>query len=82
MKHCFKDYYIDRFDKLNYAIFQRKINSNSGAERFDALYYFSNLKSLNRYLKELYVGEELFNEEFESILDNLELLNEKIDGIN
>jgi len=80
MKHLIKEYYYDRFDKLNYAIYVRKVALSSGTERFEPIAYQSTIRQLKRSMKEIYVKEALMNESVEELLNNLDLIDEKIKG--
>lgn len=76
-KHIINNYYIGKFDKLNYAIFERKL-SKSGNERFECLAFHTRIKSLVKSMKAIYVKEGLFNEDFEELMNNLELIDDEI----
>ncbi|NOQ50301.1 MAG: hypothetical protein GQ557_01380 [Mycoplasmataceae bacterium] len=78
MKHLFNDYYLSRYDNLNYVIQKRRVVKSSGKEDFDNIGFHSSLRSLSISVKEKYVKENILNVEFEELLDMFEKLDEAI----
>jgi hypothetical protein len=77
-KHIINDYYYGKSDKLNYAIFIRKVSKKTGTERFEAQGYYTNIRALKRGIKSIYASENLLNEDVETLLKNLQLVEDKI----
>jgi hypothetical protein len=76
--HLFANIYLVRIDKRNYGIQERNLNKKTLKEEFETVGYHSSLSSLATSIKELYVKENIFEEEIDSMIKSLETLNNLI----
>jgi hypothetical protein len=85
-KHLFADYYLIKPDRLNYAIAERKLKEKNKEEYFNVQGFYTTIRQVSIAIKKLYVREmimlNLKNETVEQLLNDLDLLNEKINEIN
>lgn len=83
MKHLFLDYYLDRHDKYNYAIYERKIHQITAEERFKPISYYTNLGEIIRGVKKLYVREKLMhsieNNKLDKLLEDLQEIHKELE---
>ena len=82
-KHLFFEYYFGRDDKYNYAIYERKVRKSGkliGTEYFEVIGFHPRLSTLCKSVKEMYTKANMFNEDVEELINNLERLNKVIQG--
>lgn len=79
-KHIINNYYYGKYDKFNFAIYERKLNSKNGNESFSIKGYYPSIKSLLNGIKRIYAKENLMNQDVETLISNLQLIEEEINN--
>lgn len=82
MIHLYNDLYLSKFDKLNYAVYRRSLNSKSGKEKFTAISFQTHLTPLIKTVKEMYLKDSLIlgieNDDIERLINELERLEKVV----
>ena len=74
MKHLFNQVYLDN-DTMNYVVYERIISKrgkNTGSEKFTNPSYFTTVRTLKKYLLEIYSIQNITNMEMEQFFKQLE----------
>ena len=80
MKHLYNQWYIGS-DKYNIILYERTINTkgkNKGSEKFDAVSFHTNVKSLRKRLLIQYTIDNIANLEMDLFLKELQEIEKRI----
>lgn len=79
LKHIIFEYYMG-ITPMNYTLYERKV-SDKGKERYNIIgYYGMNLKLLKKQILNIYIFENVINEETDKLLNELDEIINKIEG--